>query len=167
MLVLSIHHSIYLTREQRYALHNQMDVDTVGVSVPVWRMKDKTSEPAREVFCKYMLRNPHKEIPIKIMTDGYLLCLPYRLSVKKRQRSMTSEEWTALSQEQREAYYTSIPKDMSSESLLDIADGGSQSLIYRESNKIKSQNQFMNIIHYVNIYDMNYLDKSMQSINNS
>lgn len=160
MLTLTIQHSIYLTRDQRYSLHNGLDVNTVGVSLPVWHRRSKTSEPGREVFCNYYLRNPHKEIPIRILQNGYLICLPFRIP-QTPHRAITNEEWMAMTQEQREAYYTSTPRSMSSASLLDVAEGGSESLIYREQNKVKSKLDYLRIIHYVNVFDVNYLERSL------
>jgi hypothetical protein len=165
MLTLSIQHNIYLDRNQRYALHNQEDVDTIGVSIPVWHFKERTSEPAKEVFCHYFLRNPRKEIPIKILKDGYLLCLPFRIT-NRPQRELSNAEWLSINQEQREAYYTSTPREMSSASLLDIQDGGSETLMYRESNTVKNGDKFMKIVHYVSLYDMKYLNRSLQNVSN-
>lgn len=162
MLTLSIQHNIYLDRNQRYALHNQEDINTVGVSTPVWHFKEKTSEPAKEVFCHYFLRNPRKEIPIKILKDGFLLCLPFRIP-RRQQRELNNSEWLSMNQEQREAYYTAIPREMSSASLLDIQDGGSETLIYRESNTVKNGDKFMKIVHYVSLYDIKYLNGSIQN----
>jgi len=163
MLTLSIHHNIYLTRDQRYGLHNMMDIDTIGVSVPVWHLNQKTSEPGQEVFCKYLLRNPKRELPIKILKEGYLIYLPYRIPGRK-QRSITNSDWMRMSQEQREAYYTAMPREMSSASLLDIKDGGSESLMYKEVNKVKSGDQYMKIVHYINFFDNSYLEENLYDI---
>lgn len=156
MLTISIQHSIYLSKKERYNLHEQKEVDVVGVSVPVWHLENKTSEPAKEIFCNYYLRNPKKEIPIKTMNDGYLICLPYKIPTS-RVREISNEDWLKLNQEQREAYYTAIPNEISSTSLLDIQDGGSETLMYRESNTIKNGDKFIKIVHYVNIYSIDYL----------
>lgn len=162
MLTLFIHHNIYLTHDQRYELNNSVDVETMGVSVPVWAIGSKTSEPGREVYCKYYISNPKKEIPIKILKDGYLINLPYR--IPRKQRTVSNDEWRAMSQEQREAYYTAMPREMSAASLLDIQDGGSESLMYREANRVKSSGDYMRIVHYVNFFDMKYLEGSMQYV---
>lgn len=163
MFTLSIQHNIFLTHKERYNIHQQKDVDTIGVSIPVWHLENKTSEPGKEVFCNYYLRNPRKEIPIKIMKDGYLLCLPHRIPTRQ-QREIENEEWVKMNQEQREAYYTAMPREMSSASLLDVQDGGSETLMYRESNTVKSGDKFMKIVHYVHIFDMKYLTRSMQYV---
>ena len=57
MITLATSHNIYLTHEDRYALVKGQTVESVGVSVPVWFIKGTTSEPAVEVFCKYVLTN--------------------------------------------------------------------------------------------------------------
>ena len=62
MLSIAIHHNIWLTRDQRYAIHDGAEIVVVGVSIPVWVHNNKvTSEPAKEVFCKYYLKNPKQD----------------------------------------------------------------------------------------------------------
>ena len=162
MLTLTIQHNIYLTKNDRYALHEGESIDTIGVSIPVWHQGNKTSEPAKEIFCNYYLRNPKKEIPIKVLEDGYLLNIPHRIP-NRIQREVEDAEWLQMTQEQREAYYTSRPKEMSSASLLDIKDGGSESLMYKETNTVKTNGKFMKISHYINIYDIKYLERKISN----
>ena len=57
MATLTISHYIYLTKEQRYALHERQPIEAIGISVPVWFNKGNTSEPAKEIFCKYQIAN--------------------------------------------------------------------------------------------------------------
>jgi len=59
MLNLTIQHFIHLARDQRYALHEGIELVVVGVSIPVWFLDKVTSEPAKEVFCRYYLKNPN------------------------------------------------------------------------------------------------------------
>lgn len=161
MLKLSIQHNIYLNKNQRYDLNNNIDVDTIGISIPIWHLGRRNSEPKKEILCNYYLRNPNKELPIRILKDGYIVCLPFKIPQRK-QRDILKEEWLTLSQEQREAYYTASSKDLPSFSLLDIKDGGSESFIYKESNTIKAGDEFMKVIHHVNILDFKYLKSTVK-----
>jgi hypothetical protein len=56
MLTLTVSHNIFLTKKQRYELSVvESTLEVIGISFPVWFYKGKTSEPAKEVFCKYIL----------------------------------------------------------------------------------------------------------------
>lgn len=167
MLSLTIHHNIYLTREQRYALHTEQEVVAVGVSVPVWYMSKITSEPAKEVFCKYTLKNPKRELPVQIMEDGYEISLPFREGVGL---DITDEEWRRLLRDEPdklEEMYRKMVQEVSSRNLLDIADGGSESLSYRELNKVKRGEQFLNIMHFINIEKIEKLTDSLVTLTDS
>ena len=51
---LTVAHNIFLTQEERYALIETGNVQTIGISVPVWlKRTGRTDEPAEEVFCEY------------------------------------------------------------------------------------------------------------------
>lgn len=161
MLNLSVHHNIYLTREQRYAIHDEKPVDVVGISVPVWHVQNVTSEPAKEIFCIYRLRNPKHELPIKILDDGYEVTLPCR-DAKAPTRPLSNEQWRKLNEDEREMYYKMMGHQASSKNLLDLKDGGSACLMYREHNKAKKDDKIVNIAHYVHIEDMSHLMKSIE-----
>lgn len=161
MLSLTIHHNIYLTKEQRYALHNQEEVLAIGVSIPVWYINKATTEPAKEVFCKYILKNPKTEIPIVILEDGYEISIPYREGTKL---DISDDEWRRLLREdpdQLENLYRNMIQEVSSRNLLDLKDGGSEHLSYRELNKIKKGEKLLNIMHFVNIDKMEKLTNSL------
>jgi len=149
MLALTIHHNIRLTRDERYKLHEGEDVVVVGVSVPVWFINKTTSEPAKEVFCKYYLKKSDKEMPIRILKDGYEVTIPNRKA--RTPRTLTDEQWRKLTPEAQGDYYDRCVSEVSSKNLLDISDGGSGSLTYREQNQIKQGGEMMSIMHYVNI----------------
>ena len=70
----------WTTKEQRYELHEGQELQVTGISVPVWYVNKITSEPAKEVFCNYYLKNTHEDIPIKILEDGYEIYLPMKKS---------------------------------------------------------------------------------------
>ena len=161
MLNLTIHHNVHLTREERYALHDGGEVVVVGVSVPVWFSGKNTSEPGREVFCRYVLKNPRKETPIQILDDGYEVTIPYREGTKLK---MSNEEWRTLCREnpaKLEAIYKMQVPEVSSANLLDAADGGCGCLYYRENNKVQSGKHLIGIMHYVCLNSAEHLSGSV------
>lgn len=162
MLHLAISHLIHLTREQCYQLHESQDIETIGISVPIWHTKTFSSEPAREVFCRYSIRNPKRELPIQITTSGYVINLPHRKA--SEMKPMTNEEWRALnmnSPEKLEEYYRQQRPEVSSINLLDIKNGGCQCIMYREHNRLKRGEKVLSVMHFVNIERM---DKLIDSI---
>ena len=151
MLRLTIHHNIHLTREQRYALHNGEDLNVIGVSIPIWLIKKGTSEPANEIFCRYYLKNPKIDTPIKIFDDGYEISLPYR---EGKKIYISDKEWRELNSndpEKLEDMYVKTIKEVSSKNILDIKDGGSEFLNYRELNKVMIKKKELNIMHHITI----------------
>lgn len=162
MLSLSIHHNIHLTKQQRYDLHESKDVITVGVSVPIWYNETMSSEPGKEVFCNYYLKNPKKEIPIHIMDDGYEIAIPYR---EGTDLGISDEEWRHLNMndpDKLKELYKNQLIEVSSKNLLDIKDGGNGGTMnYREHNKIKKNDQYLNIMHYVCIEPVEILFSSL------
>jgi len=152
MLALTIHHNVRLDRNQRYKLHEGHDLVVVGVSVPVWFFNKTTSEPAKEIFCKYYLKNTKTETPIRHLPDGYEITIPNRPA--ETPRTITNEQWRNLTQEQRDDYYSRCVPEVSSKNLLDIPDGGAKNLTYREQNQIKQDDEMMRIMHYVCIGDV-------------
>ena len=83
MTTLIISHYLYLNREQRYLLHeNKEPIEVHGISVPVWFQKGNTSEPAKEVFCKYRITNETTTKSITATNCGYLINLPQMIEFK-------------------------------------------------------------------------------------
>lgn len=72
---LAVSHYIYLTRDQRYHLADGLTVEVVGVSVPVWFKSGSTSEPAKEVFCKYVLSSDTEFYGVSAFNEGYKINL--------------------------------------------------------------------------------------------
>ena len=163
MLSLTIHHKIYLTREQRYALHEGINLVVTGVSIPVWFGKNYTSEPGIEVFCRYHLKNTKKDMPIQILEDGYEIVLPNR---KGSQPEINDEEWREMNRNGtiQTKYYDKCVSRVTSENLLDIKDGGSKCLFYREHNKIIKNKVTTKTAHFVNIEDMESLTNSLCAV---
>ena len=162
MLSLAIHHNVWLTRDQRYALHNGIEIVVVGSSIPVWVSPERiTSEPAKEVFCKYYLQNTKIESPIKILKDGYEIVLPNRQGTSLK---ITDEDWRYLNwnnPDKLESLYNKCQKRVNSENLLDISDGGSKHLSFREHNKSKILDTIVNVIHFVSIKDIEELTSTL------
>lgn len=162
MLNLTIQHYIYLTQAQRHALHEGIQLVVVGVSIPVWFLNRKTSEPAKEVFCKYYLKNSREEQPIRIMPDGYEITLPYRKGQKllnDKGRPLSDSEWRKLNatdSDKLEELYQKRVGEISSTLLLDPPIG-IKYLAYREHNKITQDDDELMILHYVNIMDIEKL----------
>lgn len=156
MLKLTIYHNIHLTRQEIYDLYEGKEIVTVGVAVPTWFINKITSEPANEVFCNYYLKNPKKEIPIRIVSDGYEITLPYREAKKYD----TKNKITKSNNDLEDMYLKSI-KEISCKNLLDPADGGSGFLNYRELNKIKVRNKELDIMHYIIISRVENLIESI------
>lgn len=151
MLSLSIQHNICLTREEAYALHRGEEIVVNGCSVPVWHKDGVSSEPAKEVFCRYVLRNIKEESPVKIIDCGYDIVIPFREATSP---DITTEEWKKLKKEnpeKLEEIYSKTISEVSSKNLLDEEDGGNRRLIYREHSKVKKGSDSLKVIHYVNI----------------
>lgn len=162
MLNLTISHYIYLTREERYALHDGQSVTTTGVSIPVWSKGQNTSEPAKEVFCKYTLKNSKEEKPIKVMENGYEIVIPYRPAERKA-KELSDEEWREFNRKDPAAlmkYESQNRPEVSTRNLLDLPDGAGH-LSYREHNKIHRDDREFNILHFVRIEKMESLLESL------
>jgi hypothetical protein len=130
-LTLAISHEIYLTRDQRYRLAAGDSVSVTGISVPVWYAKGKTNEPAREVFCNYIIHNsPNAEDQIYFRMDGYEFNIPQLPGDFVMPPEISNEEWSALTQEQREALGEERYVPPHAANLLDLKDGGTENLIF-------------------------------------
>lgn len=161
MLNLTIQHVIHLTRDQRYALHDGIDLVVTGISIPVWCLDKTTSEPAREVFCTYYINNSREDEPIVAKDDGYELSLPYR---EGKSLDISLEDWRELNMknpDKLERMYNKCVQEISSKNLLDISDGGSAYLNYREHSELEHENRKMQIIHYVTICGIERLNESL------
>lgn len=135
LLTLNISHNIFLTKEQRYSFQiENNELEVVGISVPVWFFHGKTSEPAKEVFCKYKLKICETTKAIVKTNEGYLINLPKNLD------------------------NLNIPI---STMLLDFKDGGRESVLYKEYSKMKKKSINYSAIHTVEIYDLEKLTKTI------
>lgn len=135
MLTLNVSHNIFLTKKQRYDLcKTDTLVETTGVSVPVWFFRGRTSEPAKEVFCKYILSINDNKNAIKKFAEGYIVNLPKKLD------------------------QISTPMH---ELLKDEIDFGKEMVQYKEYSVSKIKKIKYQVIHVVEIYDESVLLNSI------
>jgi hypothetical protein len=156
MLTLTILHNIYLSKEQRYALSKGEKIEATGVSVPVWFYQGSTSEPAIEVFCKYVLENNGEKSGVVFQKDGYRIKLPQfpeNYSVPKvKDKVMTMDDY-------EQWYKTSIPA--SGKDLLDLEDGGLQSMEFKEYGKVVKNEDAIGLMHTIEIKPIEMLTNSL------
>lgn len=133
MLTLTISHHLFLTKNERYKITNGEPIEIIGVAIPVWFLKGTTSEPAKEIFCKYSIFNQGDTEPIFSTKEGFQLNLP-----------------------------TMIENQDATKLLLDIKDGGTECLFYREFNQVKKPVQY-DIIHYVQIMPIEMMEQTLST----
>lgn len=147
MATLTVSHYIYLNREQRYKVHSGEFVEVIGISVPVWFYRGTTSEPAKEMFCKYKITNEATDKSILSTKEGYEINLPQKTELDNDNSPEVKE-------------ITSI-KLGTSERLLDLKDGGTEWLEFRQYNKIEQGKNKFNLIHFVEIKPDELLQDTM------
>jgi hypothetical protein len=138
MPTLSVSHYIYLNKSQRYDLHNGKEISVIGISVPVWFDKGNTTEPAQEYFCKYKLINDKSDAGVKQIDEGFSLVMPYFEIVDEKN---TTEEMKKIVQR----------KLGTTESLLDVSDGGIEISEFKVYQKLQIENELYHLIHFVEI----------------
>jgi len=138
-LTLTVSHNIFLKKEQRYELHIGKEVKTIGVSTPVWTNGKKTSEPAHEVFCNYIITPTDCKIYIRHNAKGYDILLPKNSydSENKRQNPVTINN------------------------IIDFKDGGVEWLAFRQFNQVNKNKRNITIAHFVEIKDMEELIQTL------
>lgn len=134
MASLIISHSVFLTKEERYKIHENKEIKVVGVTTPVWFEKGTTSEPAKEIFCNYYLTNDPEQKVIVPLEDGYLINLP-----------QNNED-------------TEIPN---SKLLLNEEDGGIMNLMFKQVSLITYYDKEFNVVHFVDIKDKDVFLESL------
>ena len=151
ILTLAISHNIFLEREQRYELASGKEIEAIGVSLPVWFYKGNTSEPAQEVFCKYSLTNDKADMPISDIGHGYKINVPQTPKNYQPPVEISDDKWRKLPYEKQEEWYMNKIIPITGKNLLDSCDGGSSYIRFRQHNRVKRNNQYINIIHFVEI----------------
>jgi hypothetical protein len=124
--ILTISHYIYLSKEERYQLFNQIPLETVGISIPVWFDKGTTSEPAKEIFCRYCITNNKTSKSISSNLEGYNINLPQNFKNYKLYESSAIR-------------------------LLDAKDGGCEELAFKQNAKLNKDNKNYSVIHFIEI----------------
>jgi len=162
---LSIMHNIFLTKKERYALHEGKKIKTIGVSLPVWFHKGSTSEPAEEVFCKYAIINEAGIQPLQAKKSGYIINVP-QLPEDYEPRSLSDEKWRKMSPKERATWYNDNPVPTSSKNLLDLVDFGSQHLSFKITQDATESEAKFNILHFIIIQDQKVLEESLTYFNN-
>lgn len=162
-VTLTIHHNIFLTREERIALHSGESLEVIGYAIPVWTEGDATTEPAKEVFCRYYLLNLKQDEMIKILDDGFEINIPNKIS--KPVKNISNEVWRKMNAQEKLIYSNLVGDSVTSLNLLDIADGGAGSIMYREHNKFEQEEdgEMYSIIHFVTISAIDSLLCSIDS----
>ena len=159
-LTLTFTHMIYLTRDQRYDLFNLQDQEVVGTCISVWNKDNISTEPAKEIFCRYIIKNLNENRPkITIYDDGFVITLPKKIG--KSRKRLSNEDWRNLTEEEKDRYYHTGGITIAPINLLDIKDGGSESLCYRETEYLEEGEQKLKITHFVEIQDINVLQSSL------
>lgn len=130
--ILTISHYIYLSRKERYQLFDQIPVYAVGISVPVWFKKGDTTEPAKEIFCKYNIFNDNISSSIRYKESGYDIHLPKNFVNFKKDKFN---------------YFK----------LLDVKDRGCEELVFRQNTKLNINKKSYSIVHFVEIKPIEHL----------
>lgn len=160
-VTLALMHHIHLSREQRYSLHSGEPVEVVGVVVPVWHMKGSSSEPAVEVFCRYVLyNNPEWGNDIKQHPMGYEFNLPQPEEVEPFPE-LSDDDWRKLSTDAIESLWRKHKASPSSESLLDLGDRGCRRIAFNQYGLASVHGNRINMTHFVRIDPIEDLVESL------
>lgn len=119
-LGLFITHHVFLTDAQKAALMSEKRVSCIGHCVPVWvdAKTGKTTEPAKEIFCRYDVLNIEEKTGDISLLDGvgYQIWLPKASSwtppppIDFEAMSTWTEEKRAEFLKERDAWWFSNPK---------------------------------------------------------
>ena len=153
MATLTISHYLYLDRDQRYGLHKGESVEVVGIAVPVWFKKGSTSEPAPELFCKYKLVNNKTGANIVRSTQGYTITMPH-IELIGDEKKKEDPEFDKMYDDVLKAYQKKVG---TSDRLLDVEDGGVESVEFRFYHKVEIDKKLHHVIHFVEIKPIDIL----------
>jgi hypothetical protein len=159
MSILIVSHNIYLTREERYSLVSKIPIEVVGVSIPVWAKEGVTTEPAKEVFCKYEISDNGSKKLVSFSNNKYQIVLPS--SNGHIVSRPTNEEWRQISKENQELWYEHHQPIPTSKNLLDMKDGGAAYLKFRYRTIIVKEEQKTPVFHFVEIKPIEILLESL------
>lgn len=153
MAVLTMAHYLYLDRSQRYSLHEGKTLHVTGVCVPVWFQKGNTSEPAPEIFCKYIIANDKTGANINRTATGWHINMPHVELVGENAKSDDPEVEKMVEEILRD-YHKRIG---TSERLLDATDGGVEEVEFRYYHKMEIDKKLHHVIHFVEIKTLDLL----------
>jgi hypothetical protein len=158
---LTISHCIYLTKEQRYDLIKRKEIEVIGVSIPVWFCKGKTSEPAMEIFNKYIITNDPDDSPIESYAKGYKINLPQLPKDFHPIDRPSLENWEKMTAMDRDRWNKENPIPPSADDLMDAEKGGVGALYFKRHSKLKDAGKKISLIHIVEIKSLKILLESL------
>lgn len=153
-LVLHVLHEIFLTREERYRLVAGETVETVGISVPVWAYRTLTSEPAAEVFCRYVLTNRPGQPDVTVFEEGYLINLPQVPIDYMPPERPTDDAWRKMTLEEQEQWYEQHETPKTAKGLRDLPDGGGRYLRFDVEKRMRMSSRTVMTSHVVELQDI-------------
>lgn len=156
MLVLSIMHNIFLSKEEIEKLIKDKEIETIGASLPVWYLKGNTSEPAEEVFCKYKLKISNKKEGVSVLKNGYVINFQ-ELPDDYKEPDLSPEEIEAMTQEQFEEWQNKNPKMANIKDLLNEKEKAT----FRQFTKKKQSGYDTTLVHVVEVSKMEKLLKTI------
>lgn len=144
---LVISHNLFLTEAERRSFIGGKEVQTVGVSVPVWSVNGISSEPANEVFVKYHLKHG-EALLVHHNQEGYTVNIPDGPPKLPR---LSDEQYRAMSVEEVERWYEVNEPQPSVNNLKEIREGGSAYLAFRQYSRVQRQKRVTHVLHFVEI----------------
>ena len=145
-LILAISHNIYINKNQENDLLNRIPIELMGVCVPVWHSGGKSNEPAKEVFCKYYIKNDIIDSPIEALKNGFKINIPQIPDTFKKDKILSDEEWRGLKEKDLLEWYE---KNTFPPNAQDLKDGGH--LCYVQYDKFLFRKKMADIVHNINI----------------
>jgi hypothetical protein len=164
-IILTVQHEVFLTREERYKLVEGEEVETLGVSVPVWVLQKsgKTTEPAPEIFCHYRIINDKEQAQqVKKTKTGYIIRLPQIPEDLLFLPRPDDDEWREMTLEARDDWFYQNRKPPNPNCLKDRTDGGGEYLRFEKQRKAKFKNgPYIQVVHWVEIKSIESLKQSL------
>lgn len=155
---LCISHHIFLNDSQIDDLLRRKTIEVLGHSVPVWRSRNSTSEPAEEIFCNYILHNS-EDLPqhINIHKFGYEINIPQTDPTKNKK--LTDTDWLFMTDSEINSwYYDNSQIDVNCLRKMPEAGGF---LRFIEKQKYKKGKLELNVLNWVEISRLEYLTNSL------
>jgi len=164
-IVLTIHHNIFLTREERYKIIDREPITIAGVSIPVWVLNKSglSTEPGAEVFCLYHIENIATEKQnIRKAKDGYTINLPQMPEDYVPIPPPSIERWLEMADNEKENWYLEQRKFKTAMNLRDRQDGGAEYLRFEKQRKAKfKKGPFIHVAHWVEMKPIEILNSTM------